>query len=119
MRAPRITDSMKEAAARGIAAAVPPEKLCADYILPTAFDRGVADIVAKAVARRGGAAGHQPGLIEAGPAREGNAMFEIRAAAREEYPLALQFYDDLTDAMEGAPYPPGVEKAGLSRRRIF
>ena len=41
---------MKEAAARGIAAAVPPEKLCADYILPTAFDRGVADIVAKAVA---------------------------------------------------------------------
>lgn len=50
VRAPRITDSMKEAAARGIAAAVPPEKLCADYILPTAFDRGVADIVAKAVA---------------------------------------------------------------------
>lgn len=50
VRAPRITDSMKEAAARGIAAAVPLEELCADHILPTAFDRGVADIVAKAVA---------------------------------------------------------------------
>ena len=37
-------------------------------------------------------------------------MFEIRAAAREEYPLALQFYDDLTDVMEGAPYPPGWKK---------
>ena len=39
-----------EAAAAKVEAPVPPEKLCADYILPTAFDRGVADIVAKAVA---------------------------------------------------------------------
>ena len=50
VRAPRITDSMKEAAARGIAAAVSDEQLSADFILPTAFDRRVADIVADAVA---------------------------------------------------------------------
>ncbi len=50
VRAPRITDSMKEAAARGIAAAVSDEQLSADFILPTAFDKRVADIVADAVA---------------------------------------------------------------------
>ena len=50
VRAPRITDSMKEAAARGIAAAVPADRLCATCILPTAFEKGVADIVAGAVA---------------------------------------------------------------------
>ena len=50
VRAPRITDSMKEAAARGIAAAVSDEELSADFILPTAFDKRVADIVADAVA---------------------------------------------------------------------
>lgn len=50
VRAPRITDSMKEAAARGIAAAVSDEQLSADFILPTAFDKRVADIVAEAVA---------------------------------------------------------------------
>ncbi|HIV87401.1 MAG TPA: NADP-dependent malic enzyme [Candidatus Pygmaiobacter gallistercoris] len=50
VRAPRITDSMKEAAARGIAAAVSDDELSADYILPTAFDKRVADIVADAVA---------------------------------------------------------------------
>jgi malate dehydrogenase (oxaloacetate-decarboxylating) len=50
VRAPRITDSMKEAAARGIAAAVAPDQLCAEKVLPSPFDRGVADIVAKAVA---------------------------------------------------------------------
>ena len=50
VRAPRITDSMKEAAARGIAAAVSDDQLSADYILPTAFDKRVADIVADAVA---------------------------------------------------------------------
>ena len=50
VRAPRITDSMKEAAARGIAAAVSEEQLSAEFILPTAFDKRVADIVADAVA---------------------------------------------------------------------
>ena len=50
VRAPRITDSMKEAAARGIAAAVSDDELSADYILPTAFDKRVADVVADAVA---------------------------------------------------------------------
>ncbi len=37
VRAPRITDSMKEAAARGIAAAVAPA-LCAEKVLPSPFE---------------------------------------------------------------------------------
>lgn len=49
VRAPQITDSMKEAAARGIASVVSAAELSADHILPTAFDKQVADIVAKAV----------------------------------------------------------------------
>ena len=44
-----FTDSMKEAAARGIASCVDEDKLSADCILPTAFDKRVAEIVAKAV----------------------------------------------------------------------
>ncbi|MCI6639261.1 MAG: NADP-dependent malic enzyme [Pygmaiobacter massiliensis] len=49
VRAAKITDSMKEAAARGIASCVGENELSADHILPTAFDKRVADTVAKAV----------------------------------------------------------------------
>ncbi len=50
VRACDITEEMKAAAAYAIAAAVKPEQLNADFILPDSFDKNVADIVAKAVA---------------------------------------------------------------------
>lgn len=51
-RAPRITDEMEVAAAHAIAAYVPDEQLAPDYIIPSALDKGVADVVAQAVAQR-------------------------------------------------------------------
>jgi malate dehydrogenase (oxaloacetate-decarboxylating) len=57
--APRITEEMKMAAAKGIAAVVAEEDLNEDYIVPSVFDRDVAPAVAKAVveeARREGIA---------------------------------------------------------------
>lgn len=50
VRAKRITESMKQRAAYAIAALVSSEELCADYIIPSALDKKVADAVAKAVA---------------------------------------------------------------------
>jgi malate dehydrogenase (oxaloacetate-decarboxylating) len=57
--APRITEEMKLAAAKGIAEVVAAEDLSEDYITPSVFDRDVAPAVAKAVveeARREGIA---------------------------------------------------------------
>jgi len=57
--APRITEEMKLAAAKGIAEVVADEDLSEDYIIPSVFDRDVAPAVAKAVveeARRAGIA---------------------------------------------------------------
>ncbi|MDR1800498.1 MAG: NAD-dependent malic enzyme [Lachnospiraceae bacterium] len=50
VRASDINDDMKIAAARAIADYVPADKLNADYIIPSALDRGVAAKVAEAVA---------------------------------------------------------------------
>ena len=50
VRASAITENMKIAAAYAIAGLVSQEELCADYILPKAFDPRVKDAVAKAVA---------------------------------------------------------------------
>lgn len=50
VRARDINEDMKRAAAYAIASAVPDGKLCADFILPDAFDKNVANIVADAVA---------------------------------------------------------------------
>lgn len=50
VRASDINEEMKRAAAYAIAGAVPEDKLCADFILPNAFDKSVASIVADAVA---------------------------------------------------------------------
>lgn len=47
---PTSTDEMKIAAAYAIAGLVSDEELCADYILPAAFDSRVKDAVAKATA---------------------------------------------------------------------
>jgi malate dehydrogenase (oxaloacetate-decarboxylating) len=50
VRARDINDEMKIAAAKAIAAFVTDDKLSADYIIPSALDKTVAQAVAKAVA---------------------------------------------------------------------
>jgi malate dehydrogenase (oxaloacetate-decarboxylating) len=78
--APRITEEMKLAAARGIAAVVTDEDLAEDYIIPSVFNRDVAPAVADAVveeAKRAGLArfSEETGTYEAvggdGPATDG------------------------------------------------
>ena len=51
VRASNINDAMKLAAADALAALVSEDELCADYILPKAFDPRVRDAVASAAAR--------------------------------------------------------------------
>ncbi len=50
VRAGRITENMKFAAAKALAGLVSEEELCAEYIIPKAFDPRVKDAVAAAVA---------------------------------------------------------------------
>ena len=50
VRASRITENMKFAAAKALASLVSEEELCAEYIIPKAFDPRVKDAVAAAVA---------------------------------------------------------------------
>jgi malate dehydrogenase (oxaloacetate-decarboxylating) len=50
VRAAKITEEMKVAAARGIASVVPDEELAEDYIVPSVFNRDVSQAVASAVA---------------------------------------------------------------------
>jgi malate dehydrogenase (oxaloacetate-decarboxylating) len=57
VRAPAITEEMKMAAARAIAAIVPDEELREDYIIPSVFNRDVAPAVAAAVAEQARASG--------------------------------------------------------------
>ena len=49
-RAPQITEEMEIKAAHAIASYIAPEDLRADYIIPSALDKGVASVVADAVA---------------------------------------------------------------------
>ena len=57
VRAPAITEEMKMAAARAIAAIVDDSELREDYIIPSVFNREVAPAVAAAVAEQARAAG--------------------------------------------------------------
>ncbi len=57
VRASGINDDMKIAAAKAIADYVKPEELSADYIIPSALDRGVAAAVAAAVSAAARATG--------------------------------------------------------------
>jgi malate dehydrogenase (oxaloacetate-decarboxylating) len=50
-RASRITENMKLAAARAIAAIITPEELGPEYVVPSVFDTRVVDAVARAVAQ--------------------------------------------------------------------
>ncbi|MFN8201383.1 MAG: NAD-dependent malic enzyme [Solirubrobacteraceae bacterium] len=74
VRSPQITEAMKLAAARAIAAIVTDAELRADYIIPSVFNRDVAPAVAEAVAgeaRRAGiaAAGDEIGYAAADAGR--------------------------------------------------
>ena len=51
VRASDINEAMKMAAAQALAELITPEELCADYIIPKAFDPRVGKAVAKAVAQ--------------------------------------------------------------------
>jgi malate dehydrogenase (oxaloacetate-decarboxylating) len=78
VRARQITEDMKMAAARGIAAIVGDDELREDYIIPSVFNRDVAEVVASAVAaeaRRTGAAMAEG--AEIGYARADTAEFRI------------------------------------------
>jgi len=61
-RAPDITESMKMAAAHAIAGIVGEEELREDYIIPSVFNRDVADAVAESVEREA----RESGAAEAG-----------------------------------------------------
>jgi malate dehydrogenase (oxaloacetate-decarboxylating) len=69
VRAREITESMKTAAAEGIAAIVGDGELREDYVIPSAFNRDVAPAVADAVAREA----RRSGWAEAGAADFGYA----------------------------------------------
>lgn len=49
-RAKKITDEMKLAASKGLASMIPDDKIREDYVIVSAFEPNVADVVAKAVA---------------------------------------------------------------------
>ena len=51
-RAKKITEEMKLAAAYGLASYVKEDELCEDYILPSALDAKVAEVIAKTVAEK-------------------------------------------------------------------
>jgi malate dehydrogenase (oxaloacetate-decarboxylating) len=53
VRATTINEDMKLAAARAIAAVITDDELHADYVIPSVFNRGVAEAVAAAVADAG------------------------------------------------------------------
>ncbi|MBQ6235228.1 MAG: NAD-dependent malic enzyme, partial [Clostridia bacterium] len=57
VRASDINEEMKMAAARALAGLISDEELCADYIIPKAFDPRVGPAVAKAVAEAARATG--------------------------------------------------------------
>ena len=58
VRATDINETMKLAAAKAIADIIQPNELCSDYIIPSVFDRRVAQAVAAAVAQ----AAHDTGV---------------------------------------------------------
>jgi malate dehydrogenase (oxaloacetate-decarboxylating) len=66
VRAPAITEAMKVAAARGIAAIVADDELREDYIVPSVFNRDVAPAVAAAVAAEAKAEGSATAEFEIG-----------------------------------------------------
>jgi malate dehydrogenase (oxaloacetate-decarboxylating) len=62
VRAPKITEEMKVAAAQGIASVVTDDELRADYIIPSVFNPDVCPAVARAVAEEA----QRDGMVRAG-----------------------------------------------------
>jgi malate dehydrogenase (oxaloacetate-decarboxylating) len=81
VRAPTITEAMKMAAARAIAAIVDESELREDYIIPSVFNRDVAPAVAAAVAEQARAAGTALAGQEVGFAQGDMAVAATSAAA--------------------------------------
>ena len=73
VRATKITEEMKVAAAHGIASVVGDDELAEDYIVQSVFNRDVADSVAAAVAEQAKAQG-------AAEAREGEMGYTAQDA---------------------------------------
>jgi malate dehydrogenase (oxaloacetate-decarboxylating) len=67
VRAPKITEEMKIAAARGIAEVVSDEELSEDYIVPSVFNREVSPCVARAVAEEAERSGIARGAAALAP----------------------------------------------------
>jgi malate dehydrogenase (oxaloacetate-decarboxylating) len=86
VRAPRITEEMKMAAARAIAATVDEKELSEDYIIPSVFNREVAPAVAAAVAEQARAAGTALAGQEVGFA-SGDTMTVSPSGASGEGPV--------------------------------
>ncbi len=74
VRAPKITEEMKMAAACAIAEIVPDDELREDYIIPSVFNREVAPAVAAAVAEEARAAGIARAGQQVGFAQSDTAM---------------------------------------------
>ncbi len=87
--APRITEEMKLAAARGIAEVVTEDDLSEDYVIPSVFNRDVAPAVARAVveeAKRAGLArfSDETGTFElVDPSADGASAEDDAAAASD------------------------------------
>ena len=88
--APRITEEMKLAAARGIAEVVTDDDLAEDYIIPSVFNRDVAPCVAQAVVEEAKEAGLARFSEETGTFEivdgDGNARRRRLLATRSEQP---------------------------------
>ena len=72
VRARTINEEMKLAAAQAIAAVIPDDELHPDYIIPSVFNRKVAEAVAEARGRAGGRQRRGAAQARAGP-RAGDA----------------------------------------------
>ena len=100
-RAPKITEEMKLAAARGIAEVVSDDELAEDYIVPSVFNRDVSAAVASAVAEKASAeaaprsprseAGHRHGRDRLH--RPAGGRRAARARRRGDGPLAQRARD--------------------------
>jgi malate dehydrogenase (oxaloacetate-decarboxylating) len=76
-RAMSITEEMKLAAAYGIAEVISPSELSEDYIIPSVFDRRVAEAVAQAVADEA----RRAGISRSAPVLEVSAPAAVKASA--------------------------------------
>jgi malate dehydrogenase (oxaloacetate-decarboxylating) len=81
VRAPRITEAMKMAAAQAIADIVPDEELREDYIIPSVFNRDVAPAVAAAVAEQARSSGEAQAGHEVGFAHGDTSTPHVGAPA--------------------------------------